>query len=337
MQAVATKELRSRMRGGRAFAVLTVYLLLLSCLVIAIYWFTARTVAEARQFGGGGLPPPLGKILFYGVTLVELLLIAPLSPSFSASAIAGERERQTFDLVMTTPIRARDFVLGKLFSSISYVLLLVFVALPVQVLALLFGGLTPAEVLIGFWVLIVATIFYASASLFFSSVMRTTTTAAIFSYLTVALTLIGVVFIFLVGSVVLGAAGPVGGFFGIFFDGGGPETGAPKTWAVYLALFLVSLSPLTAGGATGVALNAGEGAFWFRLGEGAGIPGHPDGYFIIAPWLIYTVVYLGASALLVLLSMRYVRPTVARNPAHPSRPPAPAVQPATDTALPEGL
>ena len=34
---VALKELRSRMRGGRAFVVLTIYLVLVSALVILIY------------------------------------------------------------------------------------------------------------------------------------------------------------------------------------------------------------------------------------------------------------------------------------------------------------
>lgn len=316
MQAVATKELRSRMRGSRAFAVLTVYLLLLSCLVVAIYWFTAQTIASVNEFGGGGLPPPLGKILFYGVTLVELLLIAPLAPSFSANAIAGERERQTFDLVMTTPIRARDFVLGKLFSGLSYVLLLVFVALPVQVLALLFGGLILSEVLIGFWILVVAAVFYASASMFFSSAMKTTTTATIFSYLTVALSLIGALFVFLI----LGVIGIGGGPFGLFLAEGPNGPQAPATWAVYLALFLLSLSPLTAGGATGIALNTGEGAFWMRIGEGQGIPGYPDGYAMPSPWLVYTAVYLGLSALLVWAAIRLVRPTSPRNPRRPSRP-----------------
>jgi ABC-type transport system involved in multi-copper enzyme maturation permease subunit len=318
MQAIATKELRSRMRGGRAFGVLTVYLLLLSCLVVAIYWFIVSTVANVNQFGGGGPPPPLGKILFYGVTLVELLLIAPLAPSFSASAIAGERERQTFDLVMTTPIRARDFVLGKLASGLSYVLLLIFVALPVQVLALLFGGLTLTEVLLGFWILIIAAVFYASVSLFFSSVMRTTTTASIFSYLVVAMSLIGALLVFLVSWT---------GFVGIFREPpaflfeGPPGHEQPRTWAVYLVLLLISLSPLTAGGATAIALNANEGTFWFRLAEGENIPGHPNGYFIISPWLVYTAIYLGLSVLCILMAMRYVRPTGARNPGNPSRPP----------------
>ena len=324
MQAIATKELRSRMRGSRAFAVLTIYLLLLSCLVVAIYWFTARTVADVNQFGGGSLPPPVGKILFYAVTLVELLLIAPLAPSFSSSAIAGERERQTFDLVMTTPIRARDFVLGKLASSLSYVLLLVFVALPVQVLALLFGGLTLTEVLLGFWILIVAIVFYASVSLFFSAVMRTTTTAAIFSYLTVAMSLIGALFVFLIGSVVLGG---FGGGLGLFVSGG-PGNESPRAWAIYLALFLISLSPLTAGGATGIALNTGDGTFAFRLAEDGSIPGYPNGIWMPSPWVVYTAVYLGLSALLVWAAMRYVRPTVARNARHPSRPPA--LAPETD-------
>ncbi len=313
------------MRGNRAFTVLTIYLLLLSCLVVAIYWFTERTVAEVNQFGRGNLPPPVGKILFYAVTLVELLLIAPLAPSFSSSAIVGERERQTFDLVMTTPIQPRDFVLGKLVSSLSYVLLLVFVALPVQVLALLFGGLTLTEVLLGFWILIVAIVFYASSSLFFSAVMRTTTTAAIFSYLTVAMSLIGALFTFLIGSVVLGGMGG----FGFFFAGGPGGEDSPRSWAIYLALFLISLSPLTAGGATAIALNSGEGTFAFRLAEDGSIPGYPNGIWMLSPWVVYTAVYLGLSALLVWAAMRYVRPTVARNPRHPSRPPA--LEPETET------
>lgn len=316
MQAVATKELRSRMRGSRAFSVLTIYLLLLSCLVVAVYWFTKRTIADMQEFGGGGLPPPLGKILFYGVTLVELLLIAPLAPSFTASAIAGERERQTFDLVMTTPIRGRDFVLGKLVSGLSYVLLLVFVALPVQVLALLFGGLTMTEVLLGFWVLVVASIFYASVSLFFSAVMRSTTTAATFSYLTVALSLIGALLAFLVvGAIGLGA-GPLS-----FFFGGMPGEESPRLWTIYLALFLISLSPLTAGGLTAVALNIGEGTFFFRMAENGDIPGYPNGIWMVSPWVLYSIIYLGLSILLTWAAVHYVRPTVARNPANPSRPP----------------
>ncbi len=316
MQAVATKELRSRMRDSRAFSVLTIYLLLLSCLVVAIYWFTSRTIVEMQRFGGGGLPPPLGKILFYAVTLVELLLIAPLAPSFSASAIAGERERQTFDLVMTTPIRARDFVLGKLVSGLSYVLLLVFVALPVQVLALLFGGLTLTEVLLGFWVLLVASIFYAASSLFFSAVMRSTTTAATFSYLTVALSLIGAVLIFLVVSALGVGMGPLG-----FFFGGGPGNETPRLWTFYVGLFMVSLSPLTAGGLTAAALNAGEGTFTFRLAENGELPGYPNGVWMLSPWILYTVIYLGLSVLLTWAAIHYVRPTEARNPSRPSRPP----------------
>lgn len=315
MQAVATKELRSRMRGARAFAVLTIYLLLLSCLVVAIYAFTTTAARDAARNGFGGPPPPLGRILFYAVTVVELLLIAPLAPAFSANAVAGEKERQTFDLVMTTPLRARSFVLGKLFSSLSYILLLVFVSLPVQVLALLFGGLSLTEVLLGFWILIVATIFYASVSLFFSTVMRSTTTASIFSYLTVAMTLIGTLFVGLMISV-LGL-----GFLNVLFTG--PEQ-SPRTWAVYVALFLVSLSPLTAGGASAAALIGNEGAFLFRLAEDGSIPGHPNGFWILSPWVIYSLLYLGASTLLVWASIRRLRATTARNPKHPSRPPLPA-------------
>ncbi len=320
MQVVARKELRSRMRGGRAFAVLSVYLLLLTCLVVAVYAFTKNVIGN-QEFGGP--PPPLGRILFYAVTLVELMLIAPLAPAFTANSIAGERERQTFDLVMTTPLRARSFVLGKLVSGLSYTLLLVFVALPVQVLALLFGGLSLTEVLLGFWTLIVACIFYASSSLFFSAVMKSTTTASIFSYLTVALSLIGAVFVFFVG--IFGS-----GFLGIPFFFGGPE-GGPTATLYYVGLLFVSLSPVTAGGFSAAALIANEGAFILRLPIerfGPNGPIQQGEVLLVSPWVTYSLIYLGLSALLVWLSVRSVRPTTARNPARPTRPPAAIIDPA---------
>jgi len=314
MLAVTTRELRSRMRGARAFAVLTVYLMLLSCLVVAVYALVTNAVAQQAEHGFGGPPPPLGRILFYAVAVVELLLIAPLAPAFSAGAITGERERQTYDLVMTTPVRARSFVLGKLVSNLSYVLLLLVVSVPVQVLALLFGGLTLTEVVLGFWVLIVATVFYASVSLFFSAVLRSTVTASIFSYLTVAMTLIGALFAGMAVSVLGVAMAPV-----LFTTVNGEEV--PRLWAIYGALFLTALSPLTAGGATAAGLIANEGAFLLRLGEGGELPGYPNGILLLSPWVIYTVVYLGLSALLILIAIRRVRPTRPRHPNRPSRPP----------------
>lgn len=296
MQAIATRELRSRMRGARAFTVLTVYLLILTCFVTAVYAFVVNVTEQT-----GGPPPPLGRIVFYVVTVVELLLIAPLTAAFGAGAVAGERERQTLDLVLTTPIRARDFVLGKLGANLSYVLLLVFAALPVQVLSLLLGGLTLTEVVLAVWILAVTAASYAASSLFFSSIMRTTTLASVFSYLVVAASLASALFVMLLTSVIGRAT---------FLDLLGGSSGAPTDAAVYGSLVILSLSPLTAGGLTAAGLIAGFDPFVFHLGAGS-VPSRPEGFLIISPWIIYSAVYITVSALLVWLAIRRLRPRSA--------------------------
>ena len=65
------KELRGRMRGARAFIVLTVYLLLLSCFTSIIYYAYS---ASARGPGGGPDMAYLGKTVFASVIIIEIFM-----------------------------------------------------------------------------------------------------------------------------------------------------------------------------------------------------------------------------------------------------------------------
>src|SRR5574337_1301831 len=163
---VLLKELRGRMRGARAFVVLTFNLVLMSGLVTLIY--TVYAAAVSAPYGGTNRQM-IGKFVFFGVVGMELLLVCFLAPAFTVNAISGERERQTFDLLRTTLLSARALVFGKLASALSYVLLLLLAALPLQSLAFLLGGVAPQDVLIASAVLIGTSFLFGAAGLFFSS------------------------------------------------------------------------------------------------------------------------------------------------------------------------
>ena len=45
-------------------------------------------------------------------------------PAFTAGAVAGERERHTFELLYTTPLSPFSIVAGKVIASTGYLLLL---------------------------------------------------------------------------------------------------------------------------------------------------------------------------------------------------------------------
>ena len=68
---VTVKELRSRMRGRRAFVVLTIYLLLMSLFILLVYLVYAA--AARNSFGPSGRQA--GKAVFGAVLAVELFLV----------------------------------------------------------------------------------------------------------------------------------------------------------------------------------------------------------------------------------------------------------------------
>ena len=55
--------------------------------------------------------------LYEFVTSMEFILLMFIVPAVTASAISGERERQTLDLMLTTRMSAGQIVTGKLLSA----------------------------------------------------------------------------------------------------------------------------------------------------------------------------------------------------------------------------
>src|SRR5438128_337455 len=92
---VALKELRGRMRGARAFIVLTVYVALMSLFATVLYAIYS-VQASISMVTTGGI---VGKLIFGGVVTVELFLVCFIAPAFTSSAISGERERRTFQIL----------------------------------------------------------------------------------------------------------------------------------------------------------------------------------------------------------------------------------------------
>ena len=113
---VVLKELRGRMRGARAFVVLTIYLALLGAFASLIY--VAVSESSTRTSGQANVGE-IGRTLFGGIVAIEMLLVSFIAPAFTAGSISGEREHQTYDLLRTTLLPSRALVLGKLLSSMA--------------------------------------------------------------------------------------------------------------------------------------------------------------------------------------------------------------------------
>ncbi len=216
--AVGMKELRGRMRGRRAFAILTGYLIMLG----GFAWMVEIMMERATPAGFGGAAAfataGIGQGIFVGLIMLETLLVVVLAPMATAGSISLEREKQTLDMLAATPINSFAIVLGKLLSALVYVWLLIAASIPLTAVVFVFGGVAPDDLVRGYLVLIVTALGLGSFGLFCSSLVKRTqaaTAITIFGVLTV--TLGSLVVLFFIQSLTT----PFGG-----------RPPAPATWSV---------------------------------------------------------------------------------------------------------
>lgn len=190
---IIIKELRSRMRGARAFVILSGFLLLLAAVTFVLYLI----VLEATRFGGlGPVSATVGQTLFSGLAFFELFLVAFITPALTAGVVSGEHEAQTYDMLMATPLRPVSILWGKLIAALSYVFLLIFAAIPLGSLALIFGGLTIRDMLTALLVLVVSAVTFGTIGVFFSALLNRTGRATVLSYLTLLALILGPLFLY---------------------------------------------------------------------------------------------------------------------------------------------
>ncbi len=288
---VILKEMRNRMRGSRTYLILSLYLITLSSIVGIVY---LGFVAAASTTYSLDIRQALGRSIFGIVVGFQLLIISFVAPAMTASGISAERENQTFDLVRTTLLPARSLVMGKLNSALYFILLLLFASLPLQSLAFLFGGVTFTELVISIILMVVTALGYCAVGIFFSSFTRRTLVSTVLSYASTILLVFGLPFFALMLS----------GFFGASLSSANTSFGE-QVMVILIGIsvyLMIAVNPLLTAIFTDVILLEEQTAFFFTLplGNGINVP-------VLSPWIAFVLIYLGISAVLILLSVLFVK------------------------------
>jgi ABC-2 type transport system permease protein len=286
---IVLRELRGRMHGGRAFIILTVYLVILTAMVALVYIGYAAS-------GPGYMAPEirqnLGKIIFGVVVMMELLLVIFISPGLTAGAISSEREQQTFDLLRTTLLSARSLVFGKLLAALSFILLLLLAAMPLQSIAFFFGGVTTAEYSLANLLLVVSALAYTTLGLLFSSLFKRTLVATILAYACTIFIVFGLPI--LVYALVLSLS--------VFLGNIGPITPSLQGLLVFIGWLIISVNPLATALVTEYLLIEEQSIFIATLPLIAN-----TNFPILSPWIGYTLIYLVLSYIFMVLSIHITR------------------------------
>jgi len=179
---------------------------------------------------------------------------------------------------------------------LGYILLLLLSAIPLQSIAFLFGGVSVTEVGVAFVLLFATALLLGALGMFFSSMTDRTMTATVRVY---------TVSVFLVFALPLATVFLYGGAFGNAISGvdiAGTSDPVVEASRIYGDMVVSSLNPITSAFYTQQMLIEQQQIFLLdvELENNTFIP-------VIAPWLITTVMYIGATAMLLLLAIRRMR------------------------------
>lgn len=194
---VMVKELRSRMRGSRAFTTLTVVLILQGGISYLFYWLMAQTSPYSRI----SLSSEIGQTLYITLFMLVLFMVCAITPAVTAGAIAEENEKLTLEMLMATPLHPASILWGKLLSALGYVFLLIFASIPIASLIFLFGGISLKGIIKSLVVLVIVALTIGVIGLFMSAWLKRTSRATVLTYLIVVLLIAGTLFAYFVSGI----------------------------------------------------------------------------------------------------------------------------------------
>lgn len=120
--------------------------------------------------------------LFPAVAITQVCIVSLIVPIITASSISGERERQTFDIMLTTCMSPFSIVFGKVVSAVVRILFFVVASLPIMSLSFVVGGLGWSTLFYFILAIILLSVFSGSIGIFCSALCRKSISAVILSY-----------------------------------------------------------------------------------------------------------------------------------------------------------
>jgi ABC-type transport system involved in multi-copper enzyme maturation permease subunit len=274
---VLLKELKVKMRGWKSVFLIVGYNLVLALFTMFIMKMTMNNsmgrVSQSNIFA-----------TYVYLVIAQFCLIGLIAPALTAGSISGEREKQTLDMLMSTTLRPVSIITGKLFASLSHIILLVISSIPIFSVIFLYGIIGVKELVQVFVFYMVIAITLGSIGIFFSTFIRKSTAANVLSYALVIFLALGtlLISIFYIQLVVMK---------------NNPGTAYDHTfWLMYCNPFAGLASLLT------TQLGQGGG----RILPGMFLTGKQNGLLL---WHINSMFNLGLSVILLGLSALKLNPT----------------------------
>jgi ABC-type transport system involved in multi-copper enzyme maturation permease subunit len=168
--------------------------LIIRCAYLGLLIFLVIFSLAGSNVGGASLSE-LAKSsteVFQNLSYLQLALVSLLAPIFTAGAITQEKDSQTYDILLATPLTNGQIVLGSLMSRLFFVIALLVSGIPIFSITQIFGGVAINNIVVSF-LIAAATACVTGALAMAIATFKVGTRRTIFSfYLFIVLYLVGI-------------------------------------------------------------------------------------------------------------------------------------------------
>lgn len=180
---------RERKKAARSRRFSLIFLLFNSLLAAVALFSMAVTLHRAGE--NGELRYAVFLRIFRWLAWIEFAMVIAMVPARTAACITGEKEKKTFDLLVSTRMRPAEIIAGDMLTAVSSVLLLLLSGGPVFAAVLLYGGVRLSELLLLSALCALTALFVGSVGMLFSVLSESTAASMGMTYGAVALLLFG--------------------------------------------------------------------------------------------------------------------------------------------------
>src|SRR4051812_42686595 len=119
---------------------------------LLVFFVVILLMSGGGSFGEGKLDElaQTSGMIFQKMSLLQLALVALLAPIFTAGAITQEKDSQTYDILLTTPLTNAQIILGSLMSRLFFVIALLISGIPIFSITQIFGGVAIHSIIMSF-------------------------------------------------------------------------------------------------------------------------------------------------------------------------------------------
>ncbi len=133
---IFVKEMRIGFREKKVFYGLSAW-------VIVIALIASLTASSALSAGGSVSDlPEAGRVLFEFLFWAQLGFLVIFAPSLTTASVSGERERKSFDMLVTTQLSPAELIFGKFGFAIAFILLALLSTIPFEAVVFVLGGVS---------------------------------------------------------------------------------------------------------------------------------------------------------------------------------------------------